>query len=99
MDGDDSDRPRQHSYSISPARSLLQPLTIAIGGKKRSMEARTPEEQTALERQIAAKDRQIDALAYELYALMDVIRIWTEEYGGMNGRHLQPKTFLVEAQI
>ena len=35
MDGDDSDRPRQHSYSISPARSLLPPLTIAIGGQKK----------------------------------------------------------------
>ena len=42
-----------------------------------------PHEQTALERQIAAKDRQIDALVYELYGL-------TEEeiaivYGGMRG--------------
>jgi len=33
-------------------------------------EARTPHEQTALERQIAAK-RQIDALVYELYGLTE----------------------------
>jgi len=44
---------------------------------------RTQHEQTALQRQIAAKDRQIDALVYELYGL-------TEEgivivYGGMRG--------------
>jgi TaqI-like C-terminal specificity domain/N-6 DNA Methylase len=31
--------------------------------------ARTPQEKTALERQIAATDTQIDALVYELYAL------------------------------
>ena len=31
--------------------------------------ARTPHEQTALQRQIEATDRQIDALVYELYAL------------------------------
>ena len=30
---------------------------------------RTPHEQTALERQIEAADRQIDALVYELYGL------------------------------
>ena len=33
--------------------------------------ARTPHEQTALERQIEATDRQIDALVYELYALTE----------------------------
>ena len=33
--------------------------------------ARTPHEQTALERQIAAKGRQIDALVYELYGLKE----------------------------
>jgi hypothetical protein len=31
----------------------------------------TPHEQTALERRIAAKGRQIDALVYELYALTE----------------------------
>ena len=34
-------------------------------------QARTPHEQTALERQIEATDRQIDALVYELYALTE----------------------------
>jgi len=33
--------------------------------------ARTPQEQTALQRQIAAKGRQIDALVYELCALTE----------------------------
>ena len=42
--------------------------------------ARTPHEQTALERQIAAKDRQIDALVYELYGLTE------EEIGIVEGR-------------
>jgi hypothetical protein len=31
--------------------------------------ARTPQEKTALERQITATDTQIDALVYELYGL------------------------------
>ena len=35
------------------------------------MEARTPQDQTALERQIEATDRQIDALVYELYGLTE----------------------------
>jgi hypothetical protein len=33
--------------------------------------ARTPQEQTALERQIAAADTQIDRLVYELYGLTE----------------------------
>ena len=33
--------------------------------------ARTPHEQTTLERQIEATDRQIDALVYELYGLTE----------------------------
>jgi hypothetical protein len=38
--------------------------------------ARTPQEQTALERQIAATDTQIDRLDYDLYGLTeDEIRI------------------------
>jgi hypothetical protein len=34
-------------------------------------EARTPHEQTALQRQIEATDAQIDALVYELYKLTE----------------------------
>ena len=33
--------------------------------------ARTPQEQTALERQIAATDTQIDRLVYDLYGLTE----------------------------
>jgi len=33
--------------------------------------ARTPQEQTALERQIAAADTQIDRLVYDLYGLTE----------------------------
>ncbi len=38
---------------------------------KQLPEVRTPHEQTALERQIEATDRQIDALVYELYGLTE----------------------------
>jgi len=38
---------------------------------KQLKEARTPYEQTALQRQIEATDHQIDALVYELYGLTD----------------------------
>jgi hypothetical protein len=38
---------------------------------KQRPQARTPHEQTALERQIEAADRQIDALVYELYGLTE----------------------------
>ena len=38
---------------------------------KQLQEARTPHEQIALQRQIEATDRQIDALVYELYRLTE----------------------------
>ena len=38
---------------------------------KQLKEARTPHEQTALQRQIEATDEQIDALVYELYGLTE----------------------------
>ena len=38
---------------------------------KQLKEARTPHEQTALQRQIEATDRQIDTLVYELYGLTE----------------------------
>jgi hypothetical protein len=38
---------------------------------KQLPEARTPHEQTALQRQIEATDREIDALVYELYGLTE----------------------------
>jgi hypothetical protein len=46
--------------------------------------ARTPHEQTALERRIEAADRQIDALVYELYALTEE-EIAIVEGGGSGG--------------
>ncbi len=51
----------------------------AILAKGQLPQARTPHEQTALERQIEATDRQIDALVYELYALTE------EEIGIVEG--------------
>ena len=38
---------------------------------KQLPQVRTPHEQTALERQIEATDRQIDVLVYELYGLTE----------------------------
>jgi type II restriction/modification system DNA methylase subunit YeeA len=38
---------------------------------KKLAAARTPQEKTALERQIAVTDTQIDALVYELYSLTE----------------------------
>ncbi len=38
---------------------------------KQLPQASTPHEQTALQRQIEATDRQIDALVYELYGLTE----------------------------
>ena len=38
---------------------------------KQLKEARTPHEQTGLQRQIEATDGQIDALVYELYGLTE----------------------------
>jgi hypothetical protein len=49
---------------------------------RRLPEAKTPDEKTMLDRQIAATDREIDQLVYELYGLTDEeIRI-VEEGGG-----------------
>jgi len=43
---------------------------------KQLPKAKTPHEQESLQRQIAATDRQIDALVYELYGLTeDEIRV------------------------
>jgi hypothetical protein len=46
---------------------------------KQLQEAHTPHDETALQRQIEATDRQIDALGYELYGLTeDEIKIVEE---------------------
>jgi len=52
----------------------LAELMLALHQKLAGV--RTPQEKTALERQIAATDTQIDALVYELYGLTgDEIKI------------------------
>ena len=53
---------RLHGLSESESRCSCQ---------RQLPQARTPHEQTALERRIEATDRQIDALVYELYALTE----------------------------
>ena len=55
-------------------------FAVLVGTKlklhKDSPRAKTPHEQESLQRQIAATDRQIEALVYELYGLTeDEIRI------------------------
>ena len=58
-------------------REFLDPFFKALGWDidimlvlhSKFAAARTPQEKTALERQIAATDTQIDALVYELYGL------------------------------
>ena len=47
---------------------------------KQLQEARTPHDEIALQRQIEATDRQIDALVYELYGLTE------EEIGIVEGK-------------
>ena len=59
-----------------PENITLQDRIVAlveqmIALHKQMPDARTPHEQTALERQIEATDRQIDALVYELYGLTE----------------------------
>lgn len=52
---------------------------------KQLHEARTPHEQTALQRQIEAIDGQIDALVYELYGLTEeeikIVEKWLSKTG------------------
>ena len=70
--------PRDHQdvmYSDRMVALVDQMLSL----HKQLPEARTPHEQTALQRQIEATDRQIDALVYELYGLTE------EEIGIVEG--------------
>jgi predicted nucleic acid-binding Zn-ribbon protein len=59
--------------------SLVSLVDQMLSLHKQLQEARTPHEQTALQRQIEATDRQIDALVYELYGLTE------EEIGIVKG--------------
>ena len=54
----------RHDHMVSLVDSMLSL-------HKQLQEARTPHEQTALQRHIEATDRQIDALVYELYGLTE----------------------------
>jgi len=47
----------------------LQQSKLPIDGA--SPKAKTPDEKTRIQRQIAATDKQIDQLVYELYGLTD----------------------------
>ncbi len=51
--------------------SLVSLVDRMLTLHKQLQEARTPHDETALQRQIEATDRQIDALVYELYALTE----------------------------
>jgi len=62
--------PKQNS-NLTIAQKLNEQCNSMLSLHKQLPQARTPHEQTALERQIEATDRQIDALVYELYALTE----------------------------
>jgi hypothetical protein len=64
IDFDDSADVALHDRMISLVEQMLSL-------HKQLHEARTPHEHTALQRQIEATDRQIDALVYELYGLTE----------------------------
>ena len=51
--------------------AMVSLVNQMIALHKQLQEARTPHEQTALQRQIEATDGQIDALVYELYGLTE----------------------------
>jgi type II restriction/modification system DNA methylase subunit YeeA len=58
---------------------MVQILSQMLTFHKQLAAAKTPHEKTVLEAQIAATDRQIDALVYELYDLnADEIKIVEE---------------------
>jgi hypothetical protein len=61
------------SDSIAKARydRMVSLVNQILSIHRQLQEARTPHEQTALQRQIEATDKQIDRLVYELYELTD----------------------------
>ena len=50
---------------------LVKLLEQMLALHRQKPAARTPQEQTALDRQIAATDAQIDGLVYDLYGLTE----------------------------
>ena len=64
------------SINFSDKAALARPDLVSMVEQMLELQrqlavARTPQEKTALERQIAATDTQIDALVYELYGLTE----------------------------
>ncbi len=55
----------------SPATVMVSLVDQMLSLHKQLQEARTPHEQTALQRRIEATDREIDTLVYELYGLTE----------------------------
>ncbi len=62
IDFEDPSQKEQHDQMVSLVQTMLN-LHKSLAA------AKTPHQQTALQRQIAATDSQIDALVYDLYAL------------------------------
>ena len=63
-----------------PVAAARHALRVALGEQmlalhQRRAAARTPHEQGVIAAQIAATDRQIDRLVYELYGLSEEVRI------------------------
>jgi hypothetical protein len=85
IDSQISLRPVHEENNEDPARDVAnRDLAVSLVEQMLALHkqlplARTPHEQTALERQIEAADRQIDALVYELYELTE------EEIGIVEG--------------
>ena len=50
---------------------LMERVNQQMSSHKRAASVKTAHERTAVERQIAETDREIDALVYELYDLTD----------------------------
>ncbi|MFO7446747.1 MAG: hypothetical protein R6W90_10290 [Ignavibacteriaceae bacterium] len=64
--------PDIHSNDHKEVLKLISDLVINVINLKRFIEAaETPQEKTALQRQIKAADRQIDQLVYQLYGLTE----------------------------
>lgn len=70
-------RGRQNHEAESTQRGNIVGLMLKL--HKGLPKAETPHEQESLQRQIAATDKQIDALVYELYGLTE------EEIGTVEG--------------
>ena len=59
------------TYRLCAAKSAQITHTKARRAHKDLPKAKTPHEQESIQRQLAATDRQIDMLVYELYGLTD----------------------------